>query len=220
MCAEPPGVRTERRWFQFTLGMLLGLTAATSALLAMWTWRGAFGALQFCLGAAVCLTALGVWRRRIGLIATGLLLAASMIYALFYSARNTTITAGTAQGFVFLPVTVVDAVTGEPVPQATVRLPGTNYEPDRCRTGGAGTARLAFDAQYTVTRSESILFSRDQQLINTRRKTLEVEAAGYEPVSKPLSQYLGRVCNLRDDELPPITVELVRKPREEETPRP
>ena len=220
MRAEPSGVKTGSRRFQFTLGTLLGLTAATSALLAMWTWRGAFGALQFCLAAAVCVTAIGVWRRRIGLIATGVLLAAAMIYALFYSARNTTITSGTGQGVIFLAVTVVDAVTGEPVPRATVGLPGTNFEPDLCRTGEEGTVRLGFDAQYTVTRSQSILLSRDERLVNTRRKTLKVEAAGYEPVSKPLSQYLGRQCNLRGDELPPITVELVRQPREEEAPRP
>ena len=88
MPAPSSGSKTGSGRFQFTLGTLLGLTAATGARLGHVELAGRSGALEFCLAAAVGVTAVGVWRRRVGLIAAGVLLIAAMLYA-FTTRRRT-----------------------------------------------------------------------------------------------------------------------------------
>jgi len=215
MGTETSRAEIGNRRLQFTLGTLMGMMAAVSLLLGMWAWRGALGALQFCLGAAVCVTAVGVYRRRSGLIAAGLLLAGAMLYALFYSARNTTITSGSGRVTAVLAVTVADAATGEPIPRASVSL-SSWYEAPRpvVVAGDDGVAEAAIDVWATVSGYRSVLVSRDETFLPTRHLILEAKADGYEAVTKPLSEYLGPESRLSGERFPPITMELVRKPQE------
>jgi hypothetical protein len=207
---EPGGVEPGKGRFQFSLGTLLGLIAAVSLLLGMWSWRGASGALLFCLAAAVCVTAVGVWRRRVRLIAAGILLVAAMLYALHYSANNTAVTSKMVWGAVAMRVTVVDAATGEPVQGATVRVSGFRCRSDLPSTDADGAIELRLDMPCTASRYQSVLISEEKRSVSLHGLALEVEAPGHKPVQRPLAECLGRRCALRNGALPPITVELVR----------
>ncbi len=213
MDAEAGSVPRRRLRFQFSLATLMGGMAAVSLLSAMWTWRGERGALEFFLGTALCVTAIGLWRRRFGLIVVGLVLLAGIQFALDYAIDNTTISSASGQLTAVLGVTVVDAVSGRPIPRAAVRLLRGGSEVDGGQAGPQGAVDLAFDVPYTLTRYRSVLLSREERLTNTRGVRLEIKAEGFQPSAGPLSRHLGPQCKLDGAELPPITVGLRRQTR-------
>ena len=116
------GERQQASRFQFSLRTLLGLVAALSLLMGMWAWRGEYGLYQFFFGAGLCLVAVGIYLRRVRLILCGVLVLVGIELGISFSARRTAVTSRITWSVVALPVQILDANSGEPIPRAMARV--------------------------------------------------------------------------------------------------
>ena len=106
--------------FQFSLRTLMAFTAAVALLFGMWSWLGELGVLYYFQGIAVCVVAVGVVQRRIGLVVIGLLVLVGIHAGLTYSIRHSSIRASCCWHAMKVPMKVV--VEAEGYGSAQVRL--------------------------------------------------------------------------------------------------
>jgi len=196
---------------QFNLRTLFGLTAAVALGMGMWAWRGEYGLLLYFLGVSLCVVAAGAALRRVGLIVVGVALLLGTWYGVQFSARRTS----TASGFAWLggtvPVRVVDAATGEPVPRATVRiLSGPNAcTARRVRTNHEGCAALECELPVIIERTRHLVGVHERRWIGLSGVAAIVEAEGYRTARVPLRTRLAeRYDAAGDRRLPELRVEL------------
>jgi hypothetical protein len=106
-----------------------------------------------------------------------------------------------------LRIRVVDADTGRPVPNASVRVFEYEESASEGKTHPDGWVTLT---HWFSSAGENGLFRKTGGLRLWVEK-LSVEAEGYEPLRGPLDDFTGPNRNLRDLPLPPVTVELRRR---------
>jgi hypothetical protein len=200
---------------QFSLRLLLGLTAAISLLFGMIAWRGEAGAFWFFLGAGVVLTAVGVYLRRMRVILAGVVTVAAMFYGLVFSAERTRMTGGGAVWQTdVVCVRVVDAATGEPVAGASVSVRSRSDVPvDEVPTGPDGVADVVCHLPMIVSSYRTLFGNRGEGWISYEGVTVRAQAEGYRAVRRPLIEcFDGPPDGLGPP--PPATVRLERLPEE------
>jgi len=196
---------------QFNLRTLFGLTAAVALGMGMWAWRAEYGLLLYFLGVSLCVVAVGAALRRVGLIVVGVALLLGTWYGVQFSARRTS----TASGFAWVggtvPVRVVDAATGEPVPGATVRiLSGPNASTARrVPTNHEGRAAVECELPVMIERTRHLLGVHERRWIGLGGVAAVVEAKGYVTARVPLRTQLEERYDAGDGRrLPELRVEL------------
>jgi hypothetical protein len=102
-------------------------------------------------------------------------------------------------------VTVMDAQTGRPIANATVRLGRT--EASEGQTDSAGEVRLTH--KFKTDGNHTAFHSSGGMVLWT--ETLEVHAEGYYPLRASLDEYLGSGWGLDGPPLPPVSVALTAK---------
>ncbi|MBN2022907.1 MAG: hypothetical protein JW809_08930 [Pirellulales bacterium] len=184
---SPPAARFR---LQFTLRTLLGFTAACALLMGMISWRRELGAFQFFLGASVCLTVVGIVLRRWRLAVVGLMATVAMYQGVRYSARRTDVTTTTGWHVIHVPILVLDARTGKPVPGATVQIRHSRTG-NTARTNNQGRAELSEEMSYITTHYETVFGNRESSWIDFAGSVLVVEAPGRPAARVPLETLLG-----------------------------
>jgi hypothetical protein len=110
-----------------------------------------------------------------------------------------------------LTVRVVDQQTGQPIPNAFVRVStGKTREPSNGRTDTTGEAQLLHE--FWATGRDSHFGFRKSASIAFWDTTVAVEAGGYEPGQMPLEEATGRSgWKLGGPPLPPVVVQMRKK---------
>jgi len=204
------GERQQASRFQFSLRTLLGLVAALSLLMGMWAWRGEYGLYQFFFGAGLCLVAVGIYLRRVRLILCGVLVLVGIELGISFSARRTAVTSRITWSVVALPVQILDANSGEPIPRAMARVlsgrdaGGAEY----VAADGNGVARVPCELAVVVEEYETFFGTRGNRRLSLSGVWVEVRAEGYRPARLFLEKRLGKHRELRSDPLPMITVKI------------
>lgn len=210
---------TPTRWriprLQFSLRLLLGLTAACSLLLGMIAWRGEAGAFWFFLGAGVVLIAVGVYLRRVRVVLAGVVAVVAMFYGLIFSAQRTRMAGG---GAVWQPavvrVNVVDVATGEPVAGATVDIHSRCDVPiEKSTTGTDGAAGVACYFSAVVSNYRTLFGNRGKRWISFEGVEVRAEAEGFQPFREPLAECFDRPPG-GSEPLAPATLPMKRLPEE------
>ena len=203
------------RRFQFSLRTLMGLTAGLSLLFGMVAWKGEQGAFLFFLGVGVCLIALGIYLRRLGLILVGTVAVVLMYLGVSFSARRTGVSSGSTWRPVPITIKVVDAANKDPIPGAAVYVRSRSDlspDPQEVLTGTDGVAEVEGQLTRGFTSYRTMFGTRTERWISFAGAWVNASAEGYEPVRKPLTAYLGESRDSDGRPLPEVRVEMVRQP--------
>jgi hypothetical protein len=113
-------------------------------------------------------------------------------YGVQFSARRTSTASGFAWAGGTVPVHVVDATTGEPVPGATVRiLSGPNAcTARRVRVDHKGCAAVECELPVIIERTRHLVGVHERRWIGLGGVAAIVEAEGYQPARVPLRTQL------------------------------
>jgi hypothetical protein len=105
-----------------------------------------------------------------------------------------------------LTVMVIDGHTGRYIPDAAVEVFDGEGAPraSRGRTDAAGVVRL----DYLFVASGTSSFWHETGKLHLNRDMLEVKAAGYASVRRPLEEYTGPYGDLYGPPLPPVRMAL------------
>jgi hypothetical protein len=193
--------------------LLLSLLAAPAffgamaVLHATTCWDARTGVLLgtcFLACGGVSLLIVGLCRRRRAIVVSGMAVLLGMLVGLLLSPEARWVGMHETQ----LVVRVVDAQTGNPVPDAAVRLvaedsPGASVG----RTDADGVVGLN---HFFCSYGASSPYCKTGKL-RLYGQTLQVEAQGYQSLQVPLEDYTGRYRDLYGPPLPPVTVSLTRK---------
>jgi hypothetical protein len=157
----------------------------------------------FCLGAFLIVLGLCRNRRASTLTGSGLLLVLLLTFSV---CATSSALAWMGVETRELTVSVRDADTTEPIPEATVLLHKLYEKDDGLKetTGPKGTARLV--RKFTSIGTDSLI-QRDG-LIYLWQDALEVHAEGYRSLGEPLDKFAGRTWDLYGPPLPMIEVRL------------
>jgi hypothetical protein len=163
--------------------------------------RGA--TLLFAMG--VMLVVVGCWWGRRGWKWSG---AASLVCLVL-----TVLASGSGMHYigsetVTLEVTVRDAESRQPVPNASVRLFAYKENTSSGPTDSAGRVSL----KHALTTVGPVSLTRNTGCYYLWKETLEVEAEGSESISTRLTKFTEPVWNLYGPPLPALEVALKRKP--------
>ncbi len=207
---QPQSPGQPKRPFQFNLQAMFALTAACALLAGMWSWRDVMGVLQYFQGVSVCLISVGVVRRRKRLIVLGVVALAGLQLGVRFSARRTGASAGSGWCTIPIAARIVDARTGQPIPNATVRVLHGSATPSGVRTGTDGRATVDTELTFIFGRYHSIFGTGETRWVGFSGVAIEADAERYGQARVSLSEHFPERWDLTGDPLPPVTVELER----------
>jgi hypothetical protein len=223
---EQASARRAPRRFHFTLKELLVATALVGGFLAAAVHGGALGAAIFLTCAGALLIGLGWWLRRRGILDAGVVLGILGL-ALFVLLPYRPFTVWDGRKAVGLTFVVVDAATGEPIPEARVRIrdlsPGADYPQLPVPPGEPGVEGQTDSTGSVVLVQRFRASGRDSPYEQTGQVRfvygywLQVSAEQHETVLRPLSELTGKSRDIEDPTPPPIRVELKRTTQPDST---
>jgi hypothetical protein len=206
-----------KRRYQFTLRGLFLVTAVVAAFSAVSARWGVAGAYLLLFAGAVLQIGRGIWHRRAGLAVFGVI---ASIMLLGFSVPLFTVAVWDGSATVSLQFVVVDSTTGNPIPNATVRIRRTDgivisksrltippcEHGVQANTSVDGTVVLA--EEFNTTGHEGLLENYGFVLFRYGGEEywVQVSASGFETGLVPLSSLTGLKRDIKDRTPPPMRI--------------
>ena len=176
---------------QFTLRSLFVVTTALAVFLGLVKWQGPLAGVVFLLVVGLALVAAGIRTKRRGRWIAGLVLTVLtlIVLPLMVGTCGGSRECWNGYGTFPVPIEVRDADTGEPIPNAAVRLAESPAASRAVLTDSHGAASAP--ARFLAGGEHCWFEKKDDLYIGLGLHVLEVNAAGYEPFRRYLKDQVG-----------------------------